>query len=73
MENKKVTFIKLFDERIANALSAGGFSYTQEQINDGQTVYCFEERDGLMEAIRGFCNEGNYQEIIVVQDTSLFF
>lgn len=38
MENTK--FIKLFDERIANALSDGGFSYIEEKVNGNQTVYC---------------------------------
>lgn len=37
MENTK--FIKLFDERIANALSDGGFSYIEEKVNGNQTVY----------------------------------
>jgi len=74
MENSKTKFIKLFDERIANALSDGGFSYIEEKVNGNQTVYCFEESPELIEAIRGFCGEKNYQEaIIVVQDGSLFF
>ena len=72
MENTK--FIKLFDERIANALSDGGFSYIEEKVNCNQTVYCFEESPELVEAIRNFCGEQNYQEaIIVVQNGSLFF
>lgn len=72
MENTK--FIKLFDERIASALSDGGFSYIEEKVNDNQTVYCFEESPELVEAIRGLCGKQNYQEtIIVVQDGSLFF
>lgn len=71
MENTK--FIKLFDERIANALSDGGFSYIEEKVNGNQTVYCFEESPELVEAIRGLCGEKNYQEIIIVQDGSLFF
>lgn len=67
-------FIKLFDERIANTLSEGGFSYIKEKVNGNQTVYCFEESSELIEAIRSFCAEKNYQEaIIIVQDGSLFF
>lgn len=74
MENNKTKFIKLFDERIANALSDGGFSYIEEKVNGNQTVFCFEESLELVEAIRGLCGEQNYQEtIIVVQDGSLFF
>ena len=74
MENNKTKFIKLFDERIANALSDGGFSYIEEKVNGNQTVFCFEESPELVEAIRGLCGEQNYQEtIIVVQDGSLFF
>lgn len=74
MENNKTKFIKLFDERIANALSDGGFSYIKEKVNGNQTVFCFEESLELVEAIRGLCGEQNYQEaIIVVQDGSLFF
>ena len=65
---EKAKFIKLFDERIANALSDGGFSYIEE------TVFCFEESPELVEAIRGLCGRQNYQEaIIIVQDGSLFF
>lgn len=74
MENNKTKFIKLFDERIANTLSDGGFSYIEEKVNGNQTVFCFEESLELVEAIRGLCGEQNYQEaIIVVQDGSLFF
>lgn len=71
---KTTKFIKLLDERIASALSNGGFSYIEEKINGNQTVYCFEESPEIVEAIRSFCGEQNYQEaIIVVQDGSLFF
>lgn len=74
MENSKTKFIKLFDERIANALSDGGFSYIEEKVNGNQMVFCFEESPELVEAIRGLCGEQNYQEtIIVVQNGSLFF
>lgn len=70
----KTKFIKLFDERIANALSSGGFSYIEEKVNGNQTVYCFEESPELTEAIRRFCDGENYQQtIIIVQDGSLFF
>lgn len=74
MENNKIKFIKLFDERIANALSDGGFSYIEEKVNGNQTVFCFGESLELVEAIRSLCGKQNYQEaIIVVQDGSLFF
>lgn len=74
MENSKTKFIKLFDERIANALSDGGFSYIEEKVNGNQMVFCFEESPELVEAIRGLFGEQNYQEtIIVVQDGSLLF
>lgn len=70
----KAKFIKLFDDRIANALSDGGFAYIEEKVNGSQTVYCFEESPQLAEAIRSFCDKGNYQEtLIIVQDGSLFF
>ena len=72
MENTK--FIKLFDERNDNALIDGGISYIEEKVNGNKTVYCFEEYHELVEAIRNFCGEQNYQEaIIVVQNGSLFF
>lgn len=70
----KTNFIKLFDERIANALSEGGFSYITEKVNGDQTVYCFEETPELTEALRSLCEAGNYQDaIITVQDGSLHF
>lgn len=73
-ERMKKKFIKLIDERIANVLNDGGFSYIKEKINGNQTVYCFEESPELAEAIRGFCDKENYQEaIVIVQDESLFF
>ena len=73
MENSENKFIKLFDERIANALSVGGFSYTQEKINGNQTVYCFEKCPGVIEVIRSFCDEGHYEDIIAVEDGTLLF
>lgn len=70
----KTKFVKLFDERIANALSAGGFSYIKEKVNGNQTVYCFEESSELTEAIRSLCAAENYQEpITIVQDDTLLF
>ena len=71
--NNNIKFIKIFDERIANALSAGGFSYTQENINDGQTVFCFEETPELNEVIRNLVREWNYEEAIFVKDGTLLF
>lgn len=72
--NMKTQFIKLLDERIANALNEGGFSYIKEKVNGNQTVYCFEDSPEIVEAIRTFCNKWNYQETItIVQDSSLVF
>lgn len=72
MEKQK-KFIKLFDERIAKALSSGGFSYIQEKVNGDQTVYCFEASPELTEVIRGFCEGRNYEEMITVEDSTLLF
>ncbi len=72
MENK-INFIKIFDERIAHTLSDGGFSYTEENINDGQTVFCFEETPELKEALRTLYGDGNYEGAIFVRDGALLF
>lgn len=73
MENK-IKFIKLFDEMVAGALSAGGFSYTQEKVNGDKTVYCFESTPELEEAIRSLFGEREYgEEIITVKDGTLLF
>lgn len=70
----KVKFIKLLDEKIANALNGGGFSYIKEKINGNQTVYCFKESPELVSALESVCKGENYQEaIIVVQNESLFY
>lgn len=70
----KIKFIKLLDERIANILNDGGFSYIEEKINGNQRLFCFEESPELVEAIRDFCGRQNYQNtVIVIQDDSLFF
>lgn len=74
MEKSKIKFIKLFDERIANALSVGGFSYIQEKVNGDQTVFCFESCPEVVEAIRSLCNEWKYEEdIIAAEDGTLLF
>ena len=67
------TFIKIFDERIATALSEGGFSYTTENINENQTLFVFEKCDDLDGALNELIKENNYSEIIIVEDPKLNF
>lgn len=71
---KKIKFIKLFDEKVAGALSASGFSYTQEKVNGDKTVYCFEASSELEEAFRSLSRGLKYgEEIIAVEDGALLF
>lgn len=71
--SKRNYFIKLFDERIVNALCAGGFSYTQEKMNGNQTVYCFENSKKLTRTIRKILKEWNYEAPVIIKDCTLHF
>ncbi len=69
----KITFIKILDERVAKLLENGGFSYITEKINDGQTVYVFEETPDLTWLIERLFNGTKYQDTVIVKDNSLHF
>lgn len=64
-------YIKLFDEKIAIALSDGGFSYTTENINQNQKIYVFEETDELREVLKKITNENNFSNVVIVIDDKL--
>lgn len=66
-------FVKIFDERVALALSESGFSYMQEKINDGQTVYVFEETEEFMAALCELSETGVLQGVVFVRDSILHF
>lgn len=64
---------KFFDKQTAEMLKQGGFCYVEEKINNGQTVYCFEESEELKEIIQCLLNDGKYQDVIVAVDNTLHF
>ena len=66
-------FIKFIDESVAVALSDRGFSYMQEKINEGQTLYVFERSDELMAALNEVLCGDKYQNLICVDDSTLLF
>ena len=66
-------FIKIFDEQLANAISAGGFSYITEKINENQNVFVFEKSDELVDLIDALIKQKNYSETIIVEDSKLNF
>lgn len=66
-------FIKFIDESVAAALSACGFSYMEEKINNGQTLYVFERSDELMAALNEVLKGDKYQNVICVPDSMLLF
>lgn len=72
MENK-ISFIKILDEQVAKLLENGGFSYITEKINDGQTVFVFEETPDLTALIARLFDGTKYQDAIIVKDNSLHF
>lgn len=71
MENK-VTFIKILDGQIAEALVAGGFSYIKEKINNNQDVYVFEKNDAIIEKL-GEMGASSFENKIIVEDSALHF
>jgi len=68
-----IIFIKITDEKIAHELCKGGFLFTQEKVNDNQTLYCFEKTPELDEAMKALVREGNFQGIALVEDATLRF
>lgn len=72
MENR-MKFIKLFDENVASALEACGFSYTQERVNGNETVYCFEAGQEVKEALQEMLGATKYAETVIVEDDTLLF
>ena len=75
MEDKdtRINFIKIFDEQVAKTLECGGFSYITERINDGQTLFVFEETPDLVELIKRLYDGTKFQETVIVRDSSLHF
>lgn len=65
-----MTFIKILDKEVAEALASGGFSYTKESFNMGETLFAFEETPELNDAIRQL-TEGKFSDFDVIRDSSL--
>jgi hypothetical protein len=65
-------FVKVFDDKLASVLNEGGFSYIEEKIN-GDTVYLFEESDELNKALDGLVTETEFQETVIIRDSSVSF
>lgn len=81
MAEKKQYFIKLFDEKVAKALSDGGFSYTQENVTatgaDGKrtdlTAYCFKGSKKFERALRKLLKETGRSDAVVATEQLLRF
>ena len=65
-------FVKVFDDKLASVFNEGGFSYIEEKIN-GDTVYLFEESDELNKALDGLVTETEFQETVIIRDSSVSF
>lgn len=65
-------FVKVFDEKLASVLNEGGFSYIEEKINN-DTVYLFEESDELNKTLDGLVTETEFQETVIIRDSSVSF
>ena len=65
-------FVKVFDDKLASVLNEGGFSYIEEKIN-GDTVYLFDESDELNKALDGLVTETEFQETVIIRDSSVRF
>lgn len=66
-------YIKIFDQRIAIELSNSGFPYITEKINQNQTIYAFENIDGIKEVIERIITQNNYSKVVMVADDRLSF
>lgn len=67
-----MTFIKVFDRGLADALSVGGFSYITENLSNGQQLYVFEETVEVKDAIDALKRE-NFSETVIIRDDLLNF
>lgn len=81
MAEKKQYYIKLFDEKVAKALSDGGFSYTQENViatePTGERInlitYCFLGSKKLERALRKLVKEFECNDAVVTTERLLRF
>lgn len=80
MAEKKQHFIKLLDEKVAKALSDGGFSYTQENVivtgangdRTSVTTFCFVGSKKLERALRKLIKESGRSDAVVTEQLLRF-
>ena len=52
--------VNILDKEKADILSAKGFKYTAQRINDSQSVYVFYASDELMKELHGQFDKQDY-------------